>query len=87
MIGAHHEFVVLGCRITRHVVASVIIKMHALQICYVAIAVRQEHVKSSVVHDEAIEIHRREGKHGLDAVGRACRIVQNMVTHHAFTAA
>src|SRR5689334_7710268 len=61
--------------------------MHALQIAYVAIAIRQHHVERGVVHDEPAEINRRKRKHSLDAVRRTQLIIQNIMTHHALTTA
>ena len=87
MIGAHHELVVFWSLITRHVVTSVVVKVHALKIGDVAVAVRQQHVKSSVVYYEAIEINWRQWEDSLDAIRRAQRVIQHVVTHHSFTAA
>src|SRR6185369_15641492 len=70
VIGAHHELVVFWSLITRHVVASVVIKMDALQIADIAVAIWQQHVNRSVVNHEAIEINRREWEHRLDAIRR-----------------
>ena len=60
----------LGSIVAGHVVTSVIVKMHALEIRNVAIAIRQHHVESSIVDVGAVEIDRCERKHCLDAVRR-----------------
>src|SRR5215207_7645268 len=75
VIGAHHEFVVFWSLIARHVVTSVVVKVNALKIADVAVAVRQQHVESSVVHYEAIEINWRQWKDSLDAIRRAQRLI------------
>ena len=69
-----------------NVVTRVVVKVHALQIVYVAVAVRQHHVECGIVHDETIEVDWREREHGFDAVWRAQSIVQYIVTHDALAA-
>src|ERR1051325_8951533 len=85
VIRAHHEFVMLWSRIASHVVTGVVVKMHALQVRNVAVAIRQHHAERSVVHDETVEINRREWKYRFDAVRRAQVVVQDVMTHDAFT--
>src|SRR5688572_21246420 len=87
VIGAHHELVVFWRLITRHVVTSVIVKVYALKIAHVAVAIRQQHAKSSVVYNEAVEINRRQWEDSLDPVRRAQRVIQHEVAHHSLTSA
>ena len=54
-----------GSQIAGHVVASVIVKVNALQIADVAIAIRQQHVECGIVDNEAIEIDGASGNTAL----------------------